>query len=80
MPIATLSPADLRLTIDPDVLGFADTSELQDETLPWIGQTRAEAAARFGLGMDQPNYNLFVLGPTTTCSCWAKSAAAGPRC
>lgn len=62
MPIATLSPADLRLTIDPDVLGFADTSELQDETLPWIGQTRAEAAARFGLGMDQPNYNLFVLG------------------
>ncbi|WP_296752522.1 Lon protease family protein [Thiobacillus sp.] len=62
MPIATLSPADLRLTIDPDVLGFADTSELQDETLPWIGQTRAEAAARFGLGMDPPNYNLFVLG------------------
>ena len=62
MPIATLSPADLRLTIDPDVLGFADTSELQDETLPWIGQTRAEAAARFGLGMDQPSYNLFVLG------------------
>ena len=62
MPIATLSPADLRLTIDPDVLGFADTSELQDETLPWIGQTRAEAAARFGLGMDQPDYNLFVLG------------------
>jgi len=62
MPIATLSPVDLRLTIDPDVLGFADTSELQDETLPWIGQTRAEAAARFGLGMDPPNYNLFVLG------------------
>lgn len=62
MPIATLSPADLRLTLDPDALGFADTSELQDETLPWIGQTRAEAAARFGLGMDQPNYNLFVLG------------------
>ena len=62
MPIATLSPVDLRLTIDPDVLGFADTSELQDETLPWIGQTRAEAAARFGLGMAPPNYNLFVLG------------------
>ncbi|OZA29125.1 MAG: ATP-dependent protease [Hydrogenophilales bacterium 17-64-11] len=62
MPIATLPPADLRLTIDPASLGFADTSELQDETLPWIGQARAEAAARFGLGMDQPNYNLFVLG------------------
>ncbi|MHB1214898.1 MAG: Lon protease family protein [Thiobacillus sp.] len=62
MPIATLSPQDLRLTIDPVSLGFADTSELQDEALPWIGQARAEAAAHFGLGMDQPNYNLFVLG------------------
>ena len=62
MPIAALSPADLRLTIDPQSLGFADTSELQQEPLPWIGQARAEAAARFGLGMDQPDYNLFVLG------------------
>ncbi|MBS1185922.1 MAG: putative ATP-dependent protease, partial [Proteobacteria bacterium] len=62
MPIATLSSAELRLTIDPTSLGFADTSELLQEPLPWIGQTRAEAAARFGLGMDQPNYNLFVLG------------------
>ncbi|MEW6415767.1 MAG: ATP-binding protein [Pseudomonadota bacterium] len=62
MPIATLSPADLRLTLDPDTLGFADTSELVDEPLPWIGQARAEAAARFGLAMAQPDYNLFVLG------------------
>ncbi|MGA8513883.1 MAG: ATP-binding protein, partial [Burkholderiaceae bacterium] len=37
-------------------------SELLDVALPWIGQQRAEAAARFGLGMDQPGYNLFVLG------------------
>jgi predicted ATP-dependent protease len=62
MPIAILSPAALRLTIDPAALGFADTSELQQEPLPWIGQARAEAAARFGLAMDQPSYNLFVLG------------------
>ncbi|HSJ79897.1 MAG TPA: hypothetical protein VK910_01680, partial [Thiobacillus sp.] len=62
MPIATLTPADLRLTLDPASLGFSDTSELIEEPLPWIGQARAEAAARFGLGMDQPNYNLFVLG------------------
>src|SRR5512139_2887393 len=62
MPITTLSPAELRLTIDPDSLGFADTSELMEEPLPWIGQARAEVGARFGLGMDQPNYNLFVLG------------------
>jgi len=62
MPISTLTPAELRLTIVPDTLGFADTSELLEYALPWIGQERAEQAARFGLGMDQPDYNLFVLG------------------
>ncbi|MEO6974654.1 MAG: ATP-binding protein, partial [Gallionella sp.] len=62
MPIQKLNPAELRLTIDPDILGFADTSELLGQTLPWIGQERAEVAAHFGLGMDQPDYNLFVLG------------------
>src|SRR5574340_550211 len=62
MPISTLTPAELRLTIGPDTLGFADTSELLEFALPWIGQERAEKAARFGLGMDQADYNLFVLG------------------
>ena len=62
MPITNLTPAELRLTIDPDALGFADTSELLEHALPWIGQERAEMAARFGLGMDQQDYNLFVLG------------------
>jgi len=62
MPISNLTPADLRLTIAPDTLGFADTSELLHLPLPWIGQERAEMATRFGLGMDQPDYNLFVLG------------------
>ncbi|MFZ0106572.1 MAG: ATP-binding protein [Thiobacillus sp.] len=62
MPITKLSPDALRLSIDPDTLGFVDTSELVKEPLPWIGQVRAEAAARFGLQMEQPDYNLFVLG------------------
>ncbi|TAN84301.1 MAG: ATP-binding protein [Gallionella sp.] len=62
MPISNLPPAELRLTIAPASLGFADTSELLQYPLPWIGQERAEMAARFGLGMDQPDYNLFVLG------------------
>ncbi|MEO8333201.1 MAG: ATP-binding protein [Gallionella sp.] len=62
MPVQNLSPADLRLTINPDALGYADTSELLGYPLPWIGQERAEMAARFGLGMDQADYNLFVLG------------------
>jgi predicted ATP-dependent protease len=62
MPIFNLTPSELRLTFDSVTLGFADTSEMLDYQLPWIGQERAEMAARFGLGMDQPDYNLFVLG------------------
>lgn len=62
MPITTLSASSLRLRVDPDALGFADTSELLGEPLPWIGQERAEQAARFGLHIDQPDYHLFVLG------------------
>jgi predicted ATP-dependent protease len=62
MPTLNLTPAELRLSFDPATLGFADTSEMVDYQLPWIGQERAEMAARFGLEMDQPDYNLFVLG------------------
>ena len=62
MSATALAPSQLRLTIDPAGLGFASTAELQDLPLPWIGQERAEAAARFGLAMEQPDYNLFVLG------------------
>lgn len=62
MSISSLTPIDLRVTIAPESLGFSDTTELLHEQLPWIGQERAEVAARFGLSMDQPDYNLFVLG------------------
>ncbi len=59
---APLDAAQLRLTVDPASLGFADTSELVHDALPWVGQERAHAATRFGLGMMEPGYNLFVLG------------------
>ena len=62
MSATRVSPAELRIHIAPESLGFADTSELTQQPLPWIGQERAERAARFGLGLDQPGYNLFVLG------------------
>jgi predicted ATP-dependent protease len=62
MSCVRLAADQLRRHVDPVALGFADTSELLGETLPWIGQARAEAAARFGLSLDQPDYNLFVLG------------------
>ena len=62
MPAFALAPHQLRLTVDPATLGFASTAELQDRPLPWIGQERAQAAAEFGLGLQQPDYHLFVLG------------------
>jgi len=62
MTIQHLPRSALRLCIAADTLGFADTSELVQEALPWVGQDRAEQATRFGLGLEQPGYNLFVLG------------------
>ncbi|MEW6562983.1 MAG: ATP-binding protein [Pseudomonadota bacterium] len=62
MPTYRLTATELSLACDPARLGFADTSEMLNYQLPWIGQSRAEDAARFGLNMNQPDYNLFVLG------------------
>jgi predicted ATP-dependent protease len=58
----TLPPAALTLQIDPASLGFNDTSELITDDPIWVGQARAEKAARFGLSIEQADYNLFVLG------------------
>ncbi len=62
MATCTLTPDDLRVSIAAESLGFSNTSELVQQPLPWIGQGRAQTAARFGLGMGQADYNLFVLG------------------
>ncbi len=62
MSVQKIAASGLRLTIDPASLDFADTAELADLPLPWIGQERAHQAARFGLQIDHPDYNLFVLG------------------
>ena len=63
--LQTLSTRQLSLKIDAQSLGFADTSQLVINNLvnkPWIGQTGAEKAARFGLSLQQPGFNLLVLG------------------
>jgi predicted ATP-dependent protease len=55
----------LRRHWDPTKLGFATTDELPAlEGL--VGQERAVAALRFGLGMRSPGYNMFVAGPAGT--------------
>jgi len=66
MACQRLEPADLSRRVEPERLGFASTRELVEQPLPWIGQSRAEAAARFGLGMALPGYNLLVVGEAGT--------------
>ncbi len=60
--ISELKPEELVLGMDIPALGFSNTAEIVDEAAGWIGQSRAEKAAQFGLSIDQPGYNLFVLG------------------
>jgi predicted ATP-dependent protease len=57
-----LDPELLYRRCDPQELGFETTEELAelDEV---IGQDRALAALRFGIGMRHDDYHLFALGP-----------------
>ena len=66
--MAKVIPLDaevLCLHCDPEQFDFSDTSELEDlEEV--IGQNRAIDAIKFGIGIQQPGYNLFALGPNGT--------------
>ena len=62
MTVTTLTSAELTVALDAGMLQFNDTAQLVDQDCGWIGQQRAEKAARFGLLLEQPGYNLFVLG------------------
>lgn len=57
-----LPPAALRRRIDPSQLPFETTAELPPRRRP-LGQERAVRALEFGLEMESPGYNIFVLGP-----------------
>jgi predicted ATP-dependent protease len=67
--LQTLTPQELTLKIGVQDLGFADTSQLLGKSKKsssanksWIGQASAEKAAKFGLSLQQPGFNLLVLG------------------
>ena len=60
--LPALTAQQLRRHIDPASLGFASTAELGDPAPGWIGQHRARQATEFGLHIQAPDYNLFVLG------------------
>ncbi len=60
-----LPPETLYTRCDPASLPFGTTAELEPLTQP-LGQERAVEAIRFAIGMRQPGYNLFALGPEGT--------------
>ncbi|HLW60651.1 MAG TPA: ATP-binding protein [bacterium] len=55
----------LRWTCDLTSLGFATTADLPRESAI-VGQVRGVRALQFGLGIDQPGYNIFVSGAPGT--------------
>ena len=59
--IAALSSEQLHSTCDPAQLGFDTTAELP-ALGGMVGQADALAALEFGVTIDAPGYNIFVLG------------------
>ena len=56
-----LSPTQLRRTCDPDFMHCKDTSELAP-LQEIIGQERAVRALKFGLGIKDKGFNVYVAG------------------
>ncbi len=61
--IEPLSPADLRWRCDPAALGFATTNDVAPLDRV-VGQDRGLAAIAVALEIDDPEYNVFVAGPS----------------
>jgi lon-related putative ATP-dependent protease len=59
-------PEELRERLDPESLDFENTSELCDVALTAVGQQRATEALKLGVGMKQPDYNIYVAGAPRT--------------
>ncbi|MBT6492792.1 MAG: AAA family ATPase, partial [Deltaproteobacteria bacterium] len=62
MPLKPLAPGLLYRPCKQDQFSFDTTAELPDST-EMLGQSRAEEAIRFGIGIKRSGYNLFALGP-----------------
>ena len=58
-----LKPENLRAECDPDQLGFETTLDLAPMKAKVVAQDRAQHALEFGLGLKDPEYNIFVAGP-----------------
>ncbi len=58
-----LKPENLRALFDPEQLGFETTLDLAPMKAKVVAQARARQALEFGLGIKDPEYNIFVAGP-----------------
>jgi lon-related putative ATP-dependent protease len=58
-----LKPENLRAACDPNQLGFETTLDLSPMKAKVVAQDRAQHALEFGLGLKDPEYNIFVAGP-----------------
>jgi len=63
--VTPLEATDLRRTVDSKALGFKTTAELEPAT-GLAGQERALAAIDFGLSMRARDFNIVVVGPSST--------------
>ncbi|MDY6952439.1 MAG: ATP-binding protein [Thermodesulfobacteriota bacterium] len=61
-----LSPNDLRLHIDPKSIDIDSTRKVRTSAHRLVGQDRALEAIKFGMGMSDPEYNIYVAGATDT--------------
>lgn len=60
-----IPPSAITQAISPETLNFQTTDEL-DSFHGVIGQDRAVNAIQFGVAMDRPGYNIFVMGDVGT--------------
>jgi len=63
MTLKRLTPDLLYTSCDPEQFSFSSTADLKD-LKEVIGQDRALEAIRFGIGIRQEGFNLYVLGPS----------------
>jgi len=61
-----LSAKELRLHVDPKEVEVSFTKELCPVKHGVVGQERAIEAIKFGVGMNDPEYNIYVAGTTDT--------------
>ena len=61
-----LAAKNLRLSIDPNSIKVDSTKKLCPAKQGVVGQKRAVEAIKFGMGMVDPEYNIFVAGTADT--------------